>query len=44
MGCTHVLPNLSPYLNISYCFIKTTLKKYMIFYINYEIRGLYSSR
>ena len=32
MGCTHVLPNLSPYLNISYCFIKRTLKKYMIFY------------
>ena len=32
IGCTHVLPKLSPYLNISYCFIKRTLKKYMIFY------------
>ena len=32
IGRTHVLPNLSPYLNISYCFINITLKKYMIFY------------
>ena len=32
VGRTHVLPNLSPYLNISYCFIKRTLKKDIIFY------------
>ena len=30
VGRTHVLPN--PYLNISYCSIGRTLKKYMIFY------------